>query len=184
MKVSEAISRADMLYPNLYSRKEKLGWCSELTAMIFAEYKKTFDVVELEGEGARLPPEILIEDIEGLWVDGRRLQKADDRSFDDIVFDGKIKIVCRVRPEPYCEEEYRGRFVFRNVKLSEFAPGTAVGNPEPEYGAVGVPEDSVFRAHDLMRIARGEKVEERRVMEVRGGECYFSGEQDLGWYLL
>ena len=34
MKITEAIARVDALYPNSYTREEKLEWAYELTAMI------------------------------------------------------------------------------------------------------------------------------------------------------
>ena len=126
MKIVEAIEQADALYPNSYTRPEKLGWAYELTAMILEKYKKTYDSVELRGgtEAVQLPPSILEEDIEGLYVDGVWHDKVDARSFSGLLGrDAAIRVVYKVRAEPYEETEYEGRFLAEANRIT--VPGSA-----------------------------------------------------------
>lgn len=117
MKITEAIGRADALYPNSYTRAEKLSWAYELTAMIYEQYKKTYNSVEVFGgaEGLQLPPSVLEEDVEGLYVDGTWYDKVDARSFENTLGrDAAVKIVYKVRPEPYEEPIYEGSYLVHN----------------------------------------------------------------------
>lgn len=155
MKIMEAIGRADALYPNSYTREEKLNWAYELTAMIYEQYKKTYDSVELYGgmEGIQLPPSVLEEDVEGLYVDGVWYDKVDARSFEDLLGrDAAVKIVYKVRPEPYEEPIYEGSYLVHN-------------------NGITIP-DTYFRVGDRLRITHGESEEIYTVMDTEG-ETYF-----------
>jgi hypothetical protein len=156
MKITEAIGRADALYPNSYTREEKLNWAYELTAMIYEQYKKTYDSVELYGgmEGIQLPPSVLEEDVEGLYVDGVWYDKVDARSFEDLLGrDAAVKIVYKVRPEPYEEPIYEGSYLVHN-------------------NGITIP-DTYFRVGDRLRITHGESEEIYTVMDTEGKTYFF-----------
>lgn len=166
VKIAEAIEKADGFYPNAYSYKEKLDWCYELTVMIASEIKKIYNTLIIsEGEGAQFADEILTEDIVQVWVNGRRLPKSDDRSFEDIDFSqGEIKIVYRVRPEPYVEKEAEGKFTFQNVSSED---------GKQSFGSMTA-EDTYFQVHDVLEITRQGASERRCVTEVNGDTYYFA----------
>lgn len=148
MKITEAIGRADALYPNSYTREEKLNWAYELTAMIYEQYKKTYDSVELYGgmEGIQLPPSVLEEDVEGLYVDGVWYDKVDARSFEDLLGrDAAVKIVYKVRPEPYEEPIYEGSYLVHDNGITI--------------------SDTYFRAGDRLRITKEGSGAEYDIME-------------------
>lgn len=42
MKITDAIERANALYPNNYTDAEKIGWCNELGAMLKSEYARSY----------------------------------------------------------------------------------------------------------------------------------------------
>lgn len=166
MKITEVIERADALQPNAYTREEKLDWCYELTAMLYAEIKKVYDTIIItDGEGQEFADGILTEDIEQVWVNGKRLTKTDDRSFEDIDFSqGEIRIVYRVRPQPYREERAEGTYTFANVTDEDTG---AV------YGSMSAP-GTHFLVHDVLNITRGEESEQRCVTQVSGDVYFFA----------
>ena len=158
MKIADVIARADSLYPNLYTREEKLAWCYELTCMIYSEYKKEFKTKEL-AENEPLPDYILPEDIHQVWAGNKRLEKGDDRSFADVDYgDEKIKVIYQVRPEPYREDEWEGTFNFSNDENSGAGILTA---PAVD-----------FYVHDLVEIICGDETEQRHVLEVDADNYY------------
>ena len=163
MLIDEVISRVDALYPNLYTRAEKLAWCYELTALIYAEYKKLYStLVLMKGEGEPLPPEILSEDIVEVRAKGRRYFKTDNRSFLDIAFpEGEIEVVYRFRPPVYAEEEYSGTYTLGNE--------TKDGKERGALTALG----ALFRVRDVIEIDIGGEKEHREVVEVSGDTYYF-----------
>ncbi|HIV03422.1 MAG TPA: hypothetical protein IAC74_07585, partial [Candidatus Aphodoplasma excrementigallinarum] len=117
MKITEAIARADALYPNSYTREEKLSWAYELTAMIAEKYRRLYDSIELQGglDEIQLPTSILEEDIEGVYVDGVWYDKVDARSFEDSLGrDAAIKIVYKLRAAPYEEPVYEGNYLVQD----------------------------------------------------------------------
>lgn len=159
MKITEAIGRADALYPNSYTREEKLNWAYELTAMIYEQYKKTYNSVEVFGgaEGLQLPPSVLEEDVEGLYVDGTWYDKVDARSFEDLLGrDAAVKIVYKVRPEPYEEPVYEGNYLVQD-------------------NGITIP-DTYFQAGDRLRITKEDSSAEYDIMEVDEDTYLFKDE--------
>lgn len=156
MKITEAIARADALYPNSYTREEKLGWAYELTAMIAEKYRRVYDSIELHGgtEAIQIPPSVLEEDIEGVYVDGVWYDKVDARSFDELLDrDAAIKIVYKVRAAPYEEPVYEGNYLVQD-------------------NGITVP-DTYFRVGDRLRITKEDSSAEYDIMEVYGDNYLF-----------
>ena len=156
MRIVEAIEQADELYPNNYSQEEKLRWCYELTVMLYEKFKKCYRALEFEGgEGFVLPSYIMGEDIEGVFVNGVPVDKVDDRSFEDICLSqGHVKVVYKVRPEPYNVQKYDGNYKIIGNKIT--IPG------------------SWFATGDLLKITRGENIYHLYVMEVQGDTYSFN----------
>ena len=108
MKLTEVIRRAKELYPHHYTDEEVLSWCWELTGEIYDKYKKLYTSVEWVAPDKEsqtdefvLPPGILWEDVEAVYADGRKLAKVDERSFCKEYAGKQVKIIYRLRPEPY-----------------------------------------------------------------------------------
>lgn len=121
MKLTEVLKRAGELYPHNYGDEELLGWCWELTNEIADKYKKLYGVVEWEAPDKEsqtaefvLPPGILWEDVDAVYVDGRKAAKVDARSFQQEYAGKNVKLVYRIRPElygnPVISEEAAGEF--------------------------------------------------------------------------
>lgn len=139
MKLTEVVQRAKELYPHHYTDEEALSWCWELTGEICDKYKKLYDTVEWEAPDKEsqtdafvLPPGILWEDVEAAYADGRKLAKVDECSFCREYAGKRVKIVYRLRPEPYVmpvlTEETEGEFAVAGSTITieaavQFAPG-------------------------------------------------------------
>lgn len=156
MKITEAIERADALYPNSYAREEKLRWAYELTAMIAEKYKKEYASFEFYGgtDGFHLPPSVLEEDIEGLYADGVWHDKTDERSFWQLIENEKnIKVVYKLRPKPYEETVHEGVF---------YVKGNSIVIP-----------DTHFRTGDCLAIGQGEECTDYYIFDVQGDMYFF-----------
>lgn len=148
MKIAEAIEQADALYPNSYTRAEKLGWAYELTAMVAEKYKKQYGSLVLHGSAIELPPSILEEDIEGLYVDGVWYDKVDARSFDTLQEqDAEVKVIYKLRPAPYAEPVFTGSYPVQGNRIQ-------------------IP-DTAFSVGDCLRITQGQTEAEYSIMEAQ-----------------
>ena len=123
MQLTEVLKRAGELYSHHYSDSELLGWCWELTNEIADKYKKLYGAVEWsvpEGAGDgeaetlpsdfQLPPGILWEDVEAVYADGQKLRKVDARSLFRAYAGKRVRLVYRIRPEPYDNPVLVGEF--------------------------------------------------------------------------
>ena len=83
MLIIDAIDAADKLSPNHFTLDEKLMWCSEVTAAIRREVKKQYATVETVitcADEIEIPDDILLSDIEMVYIGGIPIQKSDFRS--------------------------------------------------------------------------------------------------------
>lgn len=120
MEIMRAVERADALCPNHYTVEEKLEWCDEVTADIRRNIIKVYDMIETQIDGAGeviLPDDVVFERIELVFVNGRRMEKHDFRSFarnfsvrNNIGPNQKIKVVFLKMPEPIRITEIKGEF--------------------------------------------------------------------------
>lgn len=158
MKITDVIAQADAFYPNSYTREEKLNWCYELTCTVQEKIKKLYGALTYdneEGGEIPLPPSVTVEDIEAVYVNGQKQEKTDERSFPDICAQpGKVKIVYKVRLEPYHENVFEGTFAVSGNRITA--------------------RDAWFDVGDLVRITHGSDTEERYVMEVDGDDYIFT----------
>ena len=121
MEIMRAIERADELCPNPYTLEEKLSWCDEVTAELRRSVIKVYDSIETSvnarGE-LMLPDNIPFERVEAAFINGRRLEKQDFRSFaagynvvrGGIGCGGRLRIVYLALPEPIRFPDIRGEF--------------------------------------------------------------------------
>lgn len=85
MKITDAIQMADELAPNMYPYSMKLNWAYELTAQIAEEVRKIYNSMTApwheDGSPYILPEGVMFEDIESIFVDGKKYTKTDARSW-------------------------------------------------------------------------------------------------------
>lgn len=122
MQIMTAIREADALCPNPYSLSEKLRWCDEVSAAVRREIIKIYNVITATWDGCGsliLPPGIMFEDIEALYIGNRLVEKSDFRTiakdfspFSESVFShpAEVRAVCLTRPSPIRETEIKGTF--------------------------------------------------------------------------
>lgn len=142
MKICDVIDSVNKLYPNVYEGN-LIRWCYELSCRIRSTIKRTYDSFDFQIEEGQtnivLPNEILFEDIDTVFADGKQLKKTDFRDAGLLpqaseagVFDRftvpktsrHIRIVARTRPAPY--NNYRTEF--KNPVFTE--DSITVENPE------------------------------------------------------
>lgn len=121
MLITEVLQKTDSLYPNHYSREQKLDWCYEVTAAIAETVNKVYDVYTMLGgqEDYFLPPNILMEDIRHIYVDGRKYTKVDNRSFCEMIPKNakEIRIVYKRRWLPYREIVLEDTYTFGTDRI-------------------------------------------------------------------
>lgn len=82
MYLTDVIRIADELCPNPYTEEEKWHWVDEVSALLCQEYRKHYQMVTcvLNNGCLYLPQDTEIEQIDGMWCDGVRLDKSDFHS--------------------------------------------------------------------------------------------------------
>ncbi len=140
MEILRAIERADALCPNSYTLEEKLCWCDEVTAELRRNIIKVYDMIETRIGGfgeVQLPDEIPFERVEVAFVDGKRLDKQDFRSFvagapmpADIMSGRSLRVVYLTLPEAIRRPDIRGEFNtgenYIEIEASPFAEGDKI----------------------------------------------------------
>ena len=167
MKITDAIAQADAFYPNSYTRDEKLSWCYEVTGTVQEKIRRLYNTIEYADGTTKmpdgtvvqgfvpLPPSVLVEDIEAVYVDGQLQKKVDDRSFGELgTQPGRARVVYKVRLEPYHENVFEGTYAVEDNRITA--------------------KDAWFDVGDLVRITHAGDVQERYVMEVDGDDYVFS----------
>lgn len=82
MLLTEVIRIADELCPNPYTEEEKWRWVDEVSALQCQEYCKRYETVTCGADGGffYLPQDVSLEQVDGLWCGGVRLDKSDFHS--------------------------------------------------------------------------------------------------------
>lgn len=122
MTIEKVLQSVDNLYPNHYSKQQKLDWCYEVTANVAETVNKVYDTYTMPGgeEDYYLPPGILLEDVRYIYVDGRKCAKVDDRSFRDMIPKNakEVKVVFKRRWTPYREIHLNGTYTFGTDRIT------------------------------------------------------------------
>ena len=122
MRITEAVEKADALYPNHYTRQQKLDWCYEVTQAIAQSINKIYDSFTMPGgqEEYFLPSGVLLEDVRYIYIDGKKYTKVDERSFwARIPKNAKeIKVVYKRSWAPYRDIKLEGSYVFGTDRIT------------------------------------------------------------------
>lgn len=119
MELLKAIEIADALCPNPYTLEEKLRWCHEVSSSLRREIKKIYDVIETSAASfgnTIIPDDIVFEDIEAAYLNGRYMNKLDFRNYAAggikkcSLPGGRLKIVYLTHPEPVRDILISGTF--------------------------------------------------------------------------
>lgn len=126
MYITDVIKRAKALHPTEYSDREYIHWCDELSAEIMRNYDEQYSELIEEGSSVLLPPDVDVNDIAKIVMDGKELIKTDLRDYgveyrysargrelvkvDDSV--SEFRIIYRVPYEPirYIDEDVTAVF--------------------------------------------------------------------------
>lgn len=102
MRITEAIEKADHLYPNHFNFAEKLDWCYFVTSMLLDQVSQIYDTYDYPytgaGEAYYLPQGVLFEDVVYVYVNGQKYTKTDNRSFGICQFIGTCFTVENITP--------------------------------------------------------------------------------------
>lgn len=176
MFISDVIEQAKALYPAEYTVKEYLTWCDELSADIRRNYDIRYGSIKACGTQVFLPPNVSVNDISKIIMDGRELCKTDLRDFGiDYIYTGgnrvlqkrmdapsEFEIIYAVPHAPvrYIDANAPGEFneSFFSCPLS-FKEGDSVkiGLGEREYAVFITKADKVFYySGDTLPVFSGE----------------------------
>lgn len=192
MEIMRAVERADALCPNHYTVEEKLEWCDEVTADIRRNIIKVYDMIETQIDGTGeviLPDDVAFERVELAFVNGKRMEKQDFRSFarnfsrrNNFGLSQKIKVVFLKMPEPIRTTEIKGEFntgdCIIEIDTAPFTEGDRIEivkleslSDEPDWAksrlayVIEVQPDKIILDKDVAAAQSGVKLAIKRVVD-------------------
>lgn len=103
MKISEVISKVNMLYPHAYDADTELmvSWCNEVTAVIKNRITPEFkSCVQTYVGKLALPDGVSYGDVEKVYVNGVLLDRLDERTLgsSSLILGDRVKVVYKKKP--------------------------------------------------------------------------------------
>ncbi len=111
MLITEVLQQVDSLYPNTYTTEEKLRWCYDVSRGIRDNILKLYQMREqkiaVDGEQILLPEGVSFSDVDSVFVNGKKVQKVDARSFSGAGLSAGdlVKVIYKTLPEPFLLED-------------------------------------------------------------------------------
>lgn len=122
MNIGGVLEKADALYPNHYSIREKLGWCSDVSHTIRNEVNKRYDFVKTTADKLiDVIDSIGIDRVQSVMTRERVFHKTNVRSWycdekkilpEDV--SGEVRVVYVIPAKPFRCAQYSGTLTVKN----------------------------------------------------------------------
>lgn len=120
MNIGDVLETADRLYPNNFTIREKLGWCSDVSHTIRNEVNKRYDFIRTDADGVLdAVSKVGIDRVQSVMTKERTFPKSNVRNWssggivpDDV--SGEVRVVYLINSKPFRYARYNGDITIKN----------------------------------------------------------------------